>query len=514
MSDVLKGFFSGVVFIVTTCAAILALMSGVLKAGFKYLFRPKTFGRAQTASNWRLRRRGYFGGNGLIIGRKRRWLLFRSLIRFNHDGHAFVLAPSGSGKGRDFVLPNLLDYRGSVICNDPKGENFDVTSRQRRSFGKVFRLDLIEPELSDCFNPLDTIRMETTHAADDAELIASLLVKTDAKGDDHWTDSARNVLKAVLLFLKETGAPHQQTLLEARRLLVELSTAEGRGKHAVAMRTSRFESVRDLLTDLENTPENELGSILSSARKAMKIWSYDSALARFVTQSDFTFEQFKDETCTLYLMLPPDKLATYEPLVRLVLGLAPKVFARYAKKPKQPVMMLMDELGQLGRIATLPQDVALLRGVGVRFVQVWHSTEAIKAIYGQDAEQLRKVNTLQVFFSLSDEAIAQQLSTRMGNVTVRTRTFGETGEVADMVKAGRSLSHGEAGRPLMYPAEIMESPDVFAVVPEMPVIQCKRANFTKIWRWRGRWDKRRTDGVVQLFPPRPEAEQPPLISSQ
>lgn len=498
MTDVIKGFFAGVVLIWSTCAALLALLSGTLKACIKLLSRPKTFGRAHTASNWRLSRKGYFKGNGLIIGRKRRWWFRNALVRFNHDGHAFVLAPSGSGKGRDFVLPNLLDYRGSIICNDPKGENFDVTSRQRRTFGKVFRLDLIEPELSDCFNPLDVIRMGTTHAADDAELIAALLVKPAPNGDDHWSDSAKNILKAATLYLKEQAPSHQQTLLEVRKLIVDLSTPEGSAAHRSKMRGSRFEAVRDLITDLENTPENELGSILSTARKAMKIWSYDSALAQFVTQSDFTFEQFKDETCTLYLMLPPDKLTTYEPLVRLIMGLAPKVFARYAKQPKQPVMMLMDELGQLGRIATLPQDVALLRGVGVRFVQVWHSLEAIKAVYGVDAEQLRKVNTLQVFFSLSDETLAQNLSTRMGNYTVRTRTVGETGDMADMVKSGRSNSFGEAGRPLMYPAEIMESPDVFAVVPELPVIRCKRANFTKVARWRGHWDKRRTDSVVQL----------------
>ena len=48
------------------------------------------------------------------------------------DSHLMTIAPTGAGKGRDVIIPNLLSYDGSVVVFDPKGENYDVTHRYRR----------------------------------------------------------------------------------------------------------------------------------------------------------------------------------------------------------------------------------------------------------------------------------------------------------------------------------------------------------------------------------------------
>ena len=50
-----------------------------------------------------------------------------------------VYAPMGSGKGVGIVVPNLLDYPGSIVCTDPKGENLAVTGRWRATLGPVAR---------------------------------------------------------------------------------------------------------------------------------------------------------------------------------------------------------------------------------------------------------------------------------------------------------------------------------------------------------------------------------------
>ncbi|MEI6730502.1 MAG: type IV secretory system conjugative DNA transfer family protein, partial [Pseudomonadota bacterium] len=45
--------------------------------------------------------------------------------------HVLLFAPTGSGKGVGFVLPNLVFWQGSLICHDIKGENHDLTSGYR-----------------------------------------------------------------------------------------------------------------------------------------------------------------------------------------------------------------------------------------------------------------------------------------------------------------------------------------------------------------------------------------------
>jgi type IV secretion system protein VirD4 len=44
-------------------------------------------------------------------------------------------------QGRGTIIPNLLDYPGSVVCIDPKGENARITARHRARFGSVHVLD-------------------------------------------------------------------------------------------------------------------------------------------------------------------------------------------------------------------------------------------------------------------------------------------------------------------------------------------------------------------------------------
>ncbi|MGB1288308.1 MAG: type IV secretory system conjugative DNA transfer family protein, partial [Aggregatilineales bacterium] len=57
-------------------------------------------------------------------------------IHYTGDSHLVTIAPTGAGKGRCAIIPNLLRYRGPVVVVDPKGENYAVTARTRREMGQ------------------------------------------------------------------------------------------------------------------------------------------------------------------------------------------------------------------------------------------------------------------------------------------------------------------------------------------------------------------------------------------
>jgi type IV secretion system protein VirD4 len=58
------------------------------------------------------------------------------------EGHLITIAPTGAGKGRGALIPNLLMYEGPAIVIDPKGEASRVTARRRRELGQeVYILD-------------------------------------------------------------------------------------------------------------------------------------------------------------------------------------------------------------------------------------------------------------------------------------------------------------------------------------------------------------------------------------
>ena len=113
--------------ILRQCLRLLQGAFRIIFLLFKFIVRhllrrlrrsPTTFGSARFATRRDLRRSGHLKGSGLILAK-----FGQKLLRYNQpEGSVIVFAPQGAGKGVGIVIPNLLDYRGSIICTDPKGE--------------------------------------------------------------------------------------------------------------------------------------------------------------------------------------------------------------------------------------------------------------------------------------------------------------------------------------------------------------------------------------------------------
>lgn len=72
----------------------------------------------------------------------------RHFMGFDDDRHITLIAGSRAGKGVGMILPNLLTYKGSVVCIDPKGENASVTPftpSQRLAVASPFRGAFLPP---------------------------------------------------------------------------------------------------------------------------------------------------------------------------------------------------------------------------------------------------------------------------------------------------------------------------------------------------------------------------------
>ncbi len=69
------------------------------------------------------------------------------VLRFKGEFHVWLEAPTRAGKGVGVIIPNLLDWLGSVVVLDIKQENYDNTAG--------YRLKVLGQEVF-LFNPLDT----------------------------------------------------------------------------------------------------------------------------------------------------------------------------------------------------------------------------------------------------------------------------------------------------------------------------------------------------------------------
>ncbi len=183
-------------------------------------------GDARFATKREIRKAKLLGHEGIILGR-----LGNEYLMLPGQQGVELEAPPRSGKGVGVVIPNLLNWPGSVIVSDIKGENWMRTAGFRSTHGQDVHLfdPLSEVERSSRWNPLAYVSEIPFRCIDDLQRIATMLYPDPQGADPFWTSSARSLFLGIALYLFETeGAT--RTIGEILRQGMA-SDAEGFQKH-------------------------------------------------------------------------------------------------------------------------------------------------------------------------------------------------------------------------------------------------------------------------------------------
>jgi type IV secretion system protein VirD4 len=477
----LSGVFSWAIWASCLSASVLLLMV----VGIRFFARHNAYGSAEFASRSDLRRAG-LRSSGLIIG-KSGW----RFIRHAKPGHLLTFAPTRSGKGVGAVIPNLLDHPGSVVVTDIKGENHAVTRTYRETLGKVIAFAPFDPTLGgDGYNPIDFIRTFTPKEVDDARMIAEMLVAPDGKEANHWEREARTLLTGLLLHVALERKPQERNLHRVRALLMR----DRSGFEAVieAMAQSPHIVISTIGQGFSQKEDKERGAVISTAQSRLE--PFDSPLLQAATNhSSFKMEDLKRETLSLFIIIPPEYVAVYQPILRLMVGLATAAMTRQAKRPKHPVLFLLDELPALGHMRPIEDGIGYLAGYGAT---LW--------LFVQDLDQLQKTYVkwrsmiancaVRQAFNVQDTQTAELLSGMLGQRTVRTRSGSRSGRFPWLWMATNfNETVAETGRPLLSPAEIMLLPENQMLVF---VQGCKPILAEKARYFTDRYFRKRFDATV------------------
>lgn len=344
----------------------------------------------------------------------------RGDARFRQDGHILTCAPTGAGKGIGAVIPNLLSYPGSAFVLDFKGENFAVTARARRELGQL--VVLVDPfgitgQASHALNWLDTLEPDSPDVVSRAAGLADMLIAVEGKeADSHWTDTARELLRGLLIHV--AGLPvERRTMAELRRIVT--APADDLAATLAAMQADPEAGQRipaRAAAGHLNRPERERGSVLSTVVRHTA-WLDDPRLCAVLARSDFSLADLKHRPMTVYLAVPPDRLRACLGFVRGFVGLALDGVTAASGRPVQRVAFFLDEFGQLGRMDRLADSVTLLRGYGVQLWLFVQDLSQLKAVYPRWQSFL--ANTSQQFFGTADFDTARYLSDALGQETIR-----------------------------------------------------------------------------------------------
>ena len=124
-----------------------------------------------------------------------------------------------------------------------------------------------------------------------------------------------------------------------------------------------FEVIARTANNFIAKPDKERGSVLSTAQRHTNFLD-DPRIVAALERSDFTMADLKTKAKTIYIVLPPNKLSTNSRFLRGFIGLALAAITGSNMRPRHPVVFMLDEFAQLGRMAAVEDAIPLVRGYG------------------------------------------------------------------------------------------------------------------------------------------------------
>lgn len=464
----------GVIMIVVVLGVVLRMITTPLLQHFDYpsAGAADTHGSARFATDKEtapLTR----SGDGLVIGRDGKT---RKLLRYDGPAHLLTMAPTRSGKGVGTIIPNLLTQRRSIICIDPKGENAKITTRIRRSFGSVFVLDPFGitglPQAA--YNPFDSLDPHSPDIAEEAAQLADALVYDEpgTAGDVHWNEEARALVAGIILYIAETEPRDRRNLSTLREYLTLAPETFRELLDAMQTITACHGLIRRAANRHLGKSDREAAGVLSSAQRHTHFLD-SPRMSQVLGRSDFSFRDLKRSIGTVFLVLPPDRLATYARWLRLLVTQSLNDMAQAGGQTASPVLYLLDEFASLGYLAPVERAMGLMAGYGVQLWPILQDIHQLKAVYGQKAGTfLSNAGVLQVF-GVNDHESARLVSDLLGQETVVFQTMARN---LDSEQSGISYSQHHTGRPLMTADEVRTMPEhveLLFIAQQKPVAAVK-----------------------------------------
>jgi type IV secretion system protein VirD4 len=432
-------------------------------------------GDAKWATLKDVKKMGLRAKTGVLLG-----MYNKKMIIADGYQHILLFAPTGSGKGVGFVIPNLLFWQDSVIVHDIKLENYELTSgwRKKNLKQKVFLWNPADPDgVSHCYNPMDWISKKPGQMVDDVQKICNFLLPEQ----EFWQNEARALLTGIMLYLV-AAEDKPATLGEVVRTLrnddvvynlaVVLDTM-GKKIHPV--------SYMNIASYLQK-PDKERGSVTSTANSSLELWA-NPLIDTTTATSDFNLHEFKIIPHTAYIGLTPDNISRLKPLMNMFYQQAAAFFTAKMPQPHEKfgVLMLMDEFPTLGKMEQFLAGIAYFRGYRVRLFLIIQDTEQLKGIYEESGmNSFLSNSTYRITFAANNMETANLISQLLGNKTATQISYNKP-KYLDLNPGARSLHISETQRALLLPQEVIQLPrdEQIILIESQPPIKSKKIFYFK-----------------------------------
>lgn len=330
------------------------------------------------------------------------------------SGHLLTIAPTGSGKGRSVIIPQLLHYQGPTITLDVKGEAVRVARRRRLDMGHEvvvldpFRITDLPPA---GFNPFDVFSLPGADPQTDAQMMASVLAANCSySSDPYWDIQGANLLSACILYQALRGKPEDKNLNTVREMIcgdIAYNLAVILDKEGKKLPPTLYQAIASYL----NIPGDKTRPCVDSMAVSALTTTFSDSVARMLAKSTFSLADIRDgKPLDIFIVFPPDKLKSHMNLLVLLVATLLKAITSRQEIPAQKTLFLLDETAALGSFTYLETMMSLCRGYGAIIHTFWQDLSQIKRFYAEGYLTILNNCAVWQLFGIQHYTIAREVA--------------------------------------------------------------------------------------------------------
>jgi type IV secretory pathway TraG/TraD family ATPase VirD4 len=460
------------------------------------VFRDSKGAHFQTAGE--LMRGGFFKANTMFVGRlgglSLAWKTWgtdpttkireaqtsRKLVggRYVHMpdfGHALISGPTRSGKGAALIIPNALEFPGSMIILDIRGETFERTAGYRATFSKIIKL-APSNERSHCYNPLDFVRRTPGLFEADIMSIAGGIVNQSA-GDKYWSKDAIELVAGVIGYVLEADNVSDKNLGAVMDVILGRDEAQATLREIVDRHKSQLSTFTlSKIVPFATMSEKQWNGVFGMLRTSLS--PFNNPITRKVlSRSSFDLFKVRKEPHTIYVDFRLSQLNAMSGLCNvLVTQIMNYLTDDLRAKGEHQVMFMLDEFTTLGEIGPLMGLLKVGAGNGIAIWAFVQSMTNVRDVYGEGGVDnfLDNIEAF-VFLGGSSESVLGHVERRLGKKIVKQKVR-RTQPGATVFDGRRSEEVREVEKSLMSVDELSQLDRRVAIV--LP----RGAGPVRIWR--------------------------------
>ena len=382
--------------------------------------------------------------------------------KYARNKNVLVIGGSGSGKTRNYVIPNLLQMHSSYVVTDPKGTIInDVGSALLRGGYRIKVFNTVNFTKSMHYNPFSYIRSEK----DILKFVNVLMVNTKGEGEkageDFWVKAER------LLYCALVGYIYYEALEEEKNFttLLDLLSASQVKEEDEDYKSKMDFVIEDLRKDdPDHFAVRQYEKFKMAAGKTAKsiLISCGARLAPFdirelrelTRYDDLELDTLGDRKTALFLIMS-DTDSTFNFLLAILQSqlfnlLCDKADDYYGGRLPVHVRCLLDEFANIGQIPNFDKLIATIRSRKISASIILQTQSQLKTIYRDSADTIIGNCDSVLFLGGRERTTLKELSAMLGKETIDLYNTSENRGTT----LSQGISYQKTGKNLMSEDEI------------------------------------------------------------